>query len=285
MNIPITFPDIFLFATSILLVVNIILLVIKINYKNYVLVSSLSMYFVFITATVILLLFTRYHINIMNSGIIITLMTIVYCLYNVFHYFSLQQLIVKKNRFNLNYLLHLAAISILAGLILYFFEPIYLITGKGYDYVFESQHLMEVQNKNSIILLIRILHPLFYFILGGYLLFSFYNSPLYLSIQKSTRYFIFFFYFQKILLFIWLLIGFLGFNIDHELISKLSITGFSISALFISSYILLSPNLLLQITKTNYTSKKTPLAASKLPDLVSQLQRIMDQNKFYLDQL
>ena len=96
MNIPITFPDIFLFATSILLVVNIILLVIKINYKNYVLVSSLSMYFVFITATVILLLFTRYHINIMNSGIIITLMTIVYCLYNVFHYFSLQQLIVKK---------------------------------------------------------------------------------------------------------------------------------------------------------------------------------------------
>ena len=142
---------------------------------------------------------------------------------------------------------------------------------------------MEVQNKNSIILLIRILHPLFYFILGGYLLFSFYNSPRYLSIQKSTRYFIFFFYFQKIFLFIWVFIGFVGFDIDSELYSTLSITGFSITALFMSSYILLSPHLLLQITKLNYTSKKTPIEASKLPHLASQLERMMNQNKFYLN--
>ena len=210
-------------------------------------------------------------------------MTIVYSLYNVFHYFSLQQLIVKKNRFNIKYLLHLVAVIIFGILIFYFFQPINFIKGKGYSYIFETQHLMVAQSKNYIIFLARIFHPIFYAILGGFLLFSFYNSPRFLSIQKSTRYFIFFFYFQKIFLFIWFFIGYLGFNIDSELFSKLSITGFSITALFMSSYILLSPHLFLQITKLSYASKKTPLDASKLPDLASQLERMMDQNKFYLD--
>jgi AraC-like DNA-binding protein len=283
MNIPITFPDILLFATSILLVLNTILLLTKLNKKNYILIGSLSMYFIFITATVALLLCTRYNNKILNTGIILTLITIVYTLYNVFHYFSLQQLIVKKNRFNFKYLIHLVAILILGVLILYFFEPIYFITGKGYNYVYESQYLMKVLGKNSLILLIRILHPIFYIILGGYLLFSFYNSPRYLSIQKSTRYFIFFFYFQKIVLFIFVLIGYVGFNIDSGLFSQFSITTFSIAALFVSSYILLSPNLLLKITKPNYTSKKTPIVESQVTDLVSQLERIMEQNKLYLD--
>ena len=79
------------------------------------------------------------------------------------------------------------------------------------------------------------------------------------------------------------LIGFVGFNIDSELFSKISITSFSVAALFMSSYILLSPNLLLQITKLNYTSKKIPLAESKLIELVLKLERIMDQNKYYLN--
>ena len=283
MNIALSVPDILLFTTSILLVFNIILLLKKVNSKNYMLVGTLAIYFSFITATIVLLLFTRYNIKIINSGTILTLMAIVYSLYNVFHYFSLQQLIVKKNRFNVKYLLHIASVIIVGFLIFYFFQPISFIKGDGYSYVFETQHLMVAQSKNYIILLARIFHPIFYAILGGYLLFLFYNSPRYLSIQKSTRYFIFFFYLQKIFLFIWVLIGYVGFNIDSELYSKLSITGFSITALFMSSYILLSPNLLLQITKFNYASKKTPLDASKLPDLIGQLGRMMDQNKFYLD--
>jgi AraC-like DNA-binding protein len=283
MNISLSIPDILLFTTSILLVFNIILLLNKVNSKNYMLVGTLAIYFSFITATTVLLLFTRYNIKIINSGTILTLMTIVYLLYNVFHYFSLQQLIVKKNRFNIKYLLHLVAVIIFGILIFYFFQPLNFIKGKGYSYIFETQHLMVAQSKNYIIFLARIFHPIFYAILGGFLLFSFYNSPRFLSIQKSTRYFIFFFYFQKIFLFIWVLIGYLGFNIDSELFSKLSITGFSITALFMSSYILLSPHLFLQITKLNYASKKTPLEASKLPDLASQLERMMDQNKFYLD--
>lgn len=283
MNISLSVPDILLFTTSILLVFNIILLIKKVNSKNYMLIGTLAIYFSFITATIVLLLFTRYNIKIINSGTILTLMSIVYSLYNVFHYFSLEQLIVKKSRFKAKHLLHLVSVVIVGILIFYFFKPINFIKGDGYSYIFETQHLMVAQSKNYIILLARIFHPIFYAILGGYLLFLFYNSPRYLSIQKSTRYFIFFFYLQKIFLFIWVLIGYVGFNIDSELYSKLSITGFSITALFMSSYILLSPNLLLQITKFNYALKKTPLDASKLPDLIGQLGRMMDQNKFYLD--
>ena len=283
MNLSLTVPDILLFTTSILLVFNIILLLKKVNSKNYMLIGTLAIYFSFITATIVLLLFTRYNINIINSGAILTLMTIVYSLYNVFHYFSLQQLIVKKSRFNVNHLLHLFSVILVGILIFYFFQPINFVKGRGYSYVFETQHLMVAQSKNYIVLLARIFHPIFYAILGGYLLFSFYNSPRYLSIQKSTRYFIFFFYFQKIFLFIWVLIGYVGFDIDSEIFSKLSITGFSITALFMSSYILLSPHLLLQITKLNYTSKKIPTEVSKLPDLAAKLERMMDQSNFYLD--
>jgi len=283
MNLPLSLPDILLFTASILLMFTILLLLKKVNSKNFMLIGSLAIYFSFISATVILLLFTRYNIKIINSATILTLMTIVYSLYNVFHYFSLQQLIVKKSRFNIKHLLHLVGVLIVGILIFYFFEPVHLIKGKGYSFIFESQHLMVAQSKNIMIILARIIHPLFYFILGGYLLFSFYNSPLYLSTQKSTRYFIFFFYLQKIFLFIWVFIGYVGFDIDSELYSTLSITGFSITALFMSSYILLSPQLYLQITKLNHTSKKTIIEASKLPDLASQLGRMMDQNKFYLD--
>jgi AraC-like DNA-binding protein len=283
MNLSLTVPDILLFTTSILLVFNIILLLKKVNSKNYMLIGTLAIYFSFITATIVLLLFTRYNIKIINSGAILTLMTIVYSLYNVFHYFSLQQLIVKKSRFNVNHLLHLFSVILVGILIFYFFQPINFVKGRGYSYVFETQHLMVAQSKNYIVLLARIFHPIFYAILGGYLLFSFYNSPRYLSIQKSTRYFIFFFYFQKIFLFIWVLIGYVGFDIDSEIFSKLSITGFSITALFMSSYILLSPHLLLQITKLNYTSKKIPTEVSKLPDLAAKLERMMDQSNFYLD--
>ena len=283
MNLPLSLPDILLFTASILLMFTILLLLKKVNSKNFMLIGSLAIYFSFISATVILLLFTRYNIKIINSATILTLMAIVYSLYNVFHYFSLQQLIVKKSRFNIKHLLHLVGVLIVGILIFYFFEPVHLIKGKGYSFIFESQHLMVAQSKNIMIILARIIHPLFYFILGGYLLFSFYNSPLYLSTQKPTRYFIFFFYLQKIFLFIWVFIGYVGFDIDSELYSTLSITGFSITALFMSSYILLSPQLYLQITKLNYTSKKILIETSKLPDLAAQLGRMMDQNKFYLN--
>jgi AraC-like DNA-binding protein len=78
-------------------------------------------------------------------------------------------------------------------------------------------------------------------------------------------------------------IGYLGFDIDNDLYTQISMTGFSVAALIISSYILLNPNILFQISKLNHNSKKIPLVESKLLEIVPQLERIMDQNKYYLN--
>ena len=283
MNLHLSIPDFLLFAAIVLLIFTTLLLLKKVNSKNYMLVGTLAIYFSLITATLVLILFTRYNIKLLDSATILVLMAIVYSLYNVFHYFSLQQLIAKKTRFTLQHGFHLGVILLVAILIFYFYEPIDFIKSKGYSFVFETQHLMSVQNKNFILRLIRTIYPIFYFILGGYLLFAFYNSPRYLSVQKSMRFFIFFFYFQRLLLFFWVSIGFIGYNIDENLFSSISMIGFSITVLLMSSYILLSPNLLLQITKLNYNSKKTAVDTSKFQDLFAQLNRLMDQNNFYLD--
>ena len=283
MNLHLSVPDFLLFATIVLLIFTTLLLLKRVNSKNYMLIGTLAIYFSLITATVVLILFTRYNIKLVDSATILVLMAIVYSLYNVFHYFSIQQLIAKKNRFTLQHVLHLGGILLVAILIFYSYEPIYFMKSKGYDFVFETQYLMSVQKKNVILRLIRIIHPIFYFMLGGYLLFVFYNSPRYLSMQKSTRFFLFFFYFQKVLLFFWISIGFIGYKFDKNLFSSISMIGFSITVLLMSSYILLSPNLLLQITKLNYNSKKPAIDTSKFQDLIEQLNRLMDKNKFYLD--
>ena len=283
MNLHLSIPDFLLFASTVLLVFTTLLLLRKINSKNYMLIGTLAIYFSLITATIVLILFTRYNIKLIDSATILALMSIVYSLYNIFHYFSLQQLIAKKSRFSVQHLLHLGVILLVSILIFYFYEPIHFIKGEGYSFVFETQHLMSVQKKNLILRLIRIIYPIFYLLLCGYLLFAFYNSPRYLSMQKSTRFFIFFFYFQRVLLFFWVSIGFIGYNIDKDLFSSISMIGFSLTALLMSSYILLSPNLLLQITKLNHISKKTAVDTSKFQDLFEQLNLLMDKNKFYLD--
>lgn len=282
MNLPLTIPDILLFTTFILLLSTIILLVKKINSKNYLLIGTLAIYFCFISTTIGLILFTRYNIKVLNSTNILICMSIVYTLYNVFHYFSLHQLIVKKSYFKLDYLIHLISIITIGILIFYFFEPLHSIKGKGYNFIFETQHLMIAQRKNLTLSLTRIIHPLFYLILGGYLLFSFYTSPRYLSINKQIRYFILFLYLQKIFMFIWVTIGFIGFNIDSNLYSTISITGYSITSLVMSSYILLSPTLIIKITKLHKKSDNTPIDLSKLPDLATQLGQMINESEFYL---
>ena len=142
---------------------------------------------------------------------------------------------------------------------------------------------MLTHEKNSILGIIRIIHPLVYILLGGYLIYLFYKSPQYRSTPKPTRIFIFFLYFQKIILMFWFLIGLFGFNLDTDSYSNIAITGFSTSALVMSGYILLNPNLFLQITKPNSYSKKTIIKTSKTTDLLKQLNYLMSQNQLYLD--
>lgn len=282
MNLPLSFPDILLLIASSFLMVTILLLIKKINSKNYMLVGTLAIYFSFITTTLVLILVTRYNIKLVSSATNLVLMTIVYSLYNVFHYFSLQQLIVKKNNLKPQHYLHLGAVVIIGILIFYFLDSVNPIKGKGYNFVFET-HFMLIRHKNYILPLSRIVHPIIYFILGGYLLYTFYRSPQYLTTEKPTRIFIFFFYLQKVFLFVSVTIGFLGFYSDSNYYSSISITVFSLTAVTMSSYILLNPDILIQITKSRFNSIKKEVDKSKISDVSKKMNRLMDQNKLFLD--
>ena len=81
----------------------------------------------------------------------------------------------------------------------------------------------------------------------------------------------------------WFLVGLIGFNLDLDLTSYISIAGFSISALILTTYIMLNPNLFLQIVKPNSNSKKTVSNSAILTDLAAKLNRLMHENKWYLD--
>jgi AraC-like DNA-binding protein len=279
MNLPLSFPDIFLLVASSFLMVTILLLIKKINYKNYMIVGTLAIYFSLITTILVLILVTRYNIKLVSSATNLVLMTIVYSLYNVFHYFSLRQLITKKNNFKPQHYLHLGAVAIIGILIYSFLDSVNPIKGKGYNFVFET-HFMLIQHKHYLLPLSRIVHPLIYFVLGGYLL---YRSSQYLSTEKPTRIFIFFFYFQKVILYISVTIGFLGFYSDSDFYSSISITVFSLIAVSMSCYILLNPDILIQITKSRFNSIKKELDKSKLTDVSDKMNRLMDQKKLFLD--
>jgi len=282
MNLPLSFPDIFLLVASSFLMVTIILLIKKINYKNYMIVGTLSIYFSLITTILVLILITRYNIKIISSTTNLVLMTVIYLLYNVFHYFSLKQLIVKKNNRKQQHHLHLVTVAIIGILIYSFLETVNPIKGKGYNFVFETNFML-IRHKHYLLPLSRIVHPLIYFVLGGYLLYSFHRSSQYLSTEKPTRIFILFFYFQKVILYISVTIGFLGFYSDSDFYSSISMTVFSFIAVSMSCYILLNPDILIQITKSRFNSIKKELDKSKLTDVTDKMNRLMDQNKLFLD--
>lgn len=283
MNLTLSFPDLFLFTASTVLLLTIILLLRKINTKNNVLIGTLAIYFGLITTTLILILLVKFKFSLKNSFVIPTLIGLVFSLHNVLHYLSLKQLISKTNHLKMKNLIHFLPILVILILIIKILEPINSINQKGYSSLFETQHLMLTYNNNYILGFIRVIHPLVYIVLGGYLMYLFYKSPQYPTTPKSTQIFIFFLYFQKIILMFWFLIGLIGFNIDIATYSNFSITGFSISALVMSSYILLNPSLFLQITKANSYSKKPAVDTSKTTDLLKQLNHVMSQNQLYLD--
>lgn len=73
----------------------------------------------------------------------------------------------------------------------------------------------------------------------------------------------------------WFFVGFIGFNLDLDITSYISIGGFSISALILTTYIMLNPNLFLQIIKPNSNSKKIGSNSAILTDLALKLNHLM----------
>lgn len=283
MNTILSFTDLLLFAATTVLLLTLILLLKKINSKNYVLLGTLSVYFIMITLSIIIILIMRFNYFNSNSVYLPILISTVFSLHNLFHYFSLQLIISKKNRFEIKQIIHFLPVVLFGILIFIFFKPIYATKEYGFLNLLETQNLMYSNTKNLTIGLLRIAHTFFYCILGSILVYSFFKSPNYKSYPKSIRSFVFFFLFQKIALLVWVVIGFLRINTNLVILSEISITGFSITALIISTFILLHPNLFIQISKPNLDNKKMAVENSDLSNLLAQMNQEIQNKQLYLD--
>lgn len=283
MNLSLSFPDLLLFASALFSFLTMILLVKKINQKNYVRIGILIIQFALTTSILIIILLLRFQFAIIYSFYFTFILGVVFFLGNVFHYFSIQFLISNSNQFKWGMLIHFLPILLLEIFGFFFWLPAHSLKKIGYNQLFETQHLMFTLNNNYIFGLFRVIQPLIYIILGGFLVNSFYRSSKHLATPKPTRRFILLFYFQKIILMFWFLFGLIGFNLDLDITNYISIVGFSISALILTTYIMLNPNLFLQIIKPNSISKKTVSNSAILTDLAAKLNRLMEENKWYLD--
>ena len=283
MDLTLSLPDLLLCAASTILVLTIILLLKKMNAKNYVFISMLSMYFLMLIAQSIF--FITMHLNLLTTKTIFIPIVGAFILifYNVFHYLTLRQLILKTNLLKIKDLIHLLPIIIVIVIICFFFDPVYLSKQKSLNTIFETQYLMYSYKRNYIIGLIRLLHPLFYLVLGGQLVYSFYKTVSDSPGTKSRKKFVYFFYFQKTIFMIWFLIGLFGFDTDIMTFSYISILGFSISALIMSTYVILNPDIFIQITKPNFETKKIILDNSKLPDLYNQINVAINGDQLFLN--
>lgn len=283
MNLSLSFPDLLLFASALFSFLTMILLVNKINQKNYVRIGILTIHFALTTGILILIILFKFQFAVVYSITTPFVLGVIFLLGNVFHYFSVRFLISNSNQFKWSLLIHFIPIVFIEILGLFFLFPAYSLNKNGYNHLFETQHLMFTLNNNYIFMLFRIIQPLIYIILGGFLVNSFYSSSKYLATPKPTRLFIILFYFQKIIIMFWFLVGLIGFNLDLAITSYISIAGFSISALILTTYIMLNPNLFLQIIKPNSNSKKTVSNSAILTDLAAKLNSLMHENKWYLD--
>lgn len=283
MNLSLFFPDLLLFASALFSLFTMILLLKKINLKNYVRIGILTIHFALTTGILVIILLFRFQFAITYSFYSPFILGVVFFLGNVFHYFSVQFLISNSNQLKWRMLVHFLPILFIEIVGFFYFFPALSLKKIGYNQLFETQHLMFTLNNNYIFGLFRVFQPLTYIILGGFIVNSFCRSPKYLATPKPTRIFILALYFQKIIIMFWFLFGFIGFNLDLYKFSYISITGFSISALLLTTYIMLNPDLFLQIIKPNSSTKKTGTNTSILPELASKLNRLMDENKWYLD--
>lgn len=281
-----SFIDFLFFTATILSLLIVFLLVSKLNSKNYILIVMLSLYFSLNVLALIAI--TVFHFNDLNGykkyPLLIPLAGgLIFTLNNVFHYFSLQQLISKSKKIKTNKLVHFLPILIMVIIAFFFFKPLYPINLNTYESLVETQHINYAAKKNYIFYIFRVSHPLIYLVLGGNLLYSFYKSARYQSTQKSTRLFIFFLYSQKVIVFIGLVLSLFRFEEGTYLNVYISLIGFVLTTIVLSSYIILNPDLFLKIIKpfSDYPKAKTENDA--FPGLFERLNQVMKHNQSYLN--
>lgn len=282
MNFKLSITDFLLCGASLLLIMTIILLVIRMNSKNFVFVTTISLYFTMIVATCCCILFLHHKPVNFNTIYIPLIFAFVLGTHNVFHYLSIQHLILKTNLFRATNLIHFLPIIIVVILMIAF-SPVYSSKASNAISVFEAQNLNYTNKNNYIVGVFRLLHPTIYLSLGGKLVFLLYKTTMISPGTKSIRRFVYFIYFQKIILLFWFFIGLIGFENNFDLYSNIAISAYSLSAFLTSTYVLLNPELSLQITKLIFNSKKRTVENSNTLDLIDQLNSLIKNNHLYLD--
>lgn len=286
MHSALSYIDLLYFTATALSLLIVILLLSKINSKNYILISTLSLYFLLNVAVLIAIqIFRLYDLNDSkkNPLLIPIVIGLTFLLNNIFHYFSLQEIILKSKKIKASKLIHFLPILMVEIAGFFFFKPSYSLNEKTYIGFYETLYISFHHEKNYIFYIFRFAHPLIYLVLGGYLIYTFYRSPKYQSTQKSTRIFIFFLYFQKIFVFYCLVLRLVGPNLTLNKIAHISLIGFVLTTIVLSSYIILNPNLFLKIIKpfSDYPKPKTGI--DKLPGLFEQLNELLNHNQLYLN--
>lgn len=286
MHSALSYIDLIYFTATALSLLIVILLLSKTNSKNYILNGTLSMYFLSNVAFLIAIpIFRLYDLNdSKKSPLLIPLVIgLFFLLNNIFHYFSLQEIILKRKKIKVSKLIHFLPILILEIAGFFFFKPLYSSNEKTYIGFYETLYISFHHEKNYIFYIFRFAHPLIYLVLGSYLIYTFYRSPKYQSTQKSTRIFIFFLYFQKIFVFYCFFLRLVRPNLTLIIMAHVSLIGFVLTTIVLSSYLILSPNLFLKIIKPFSDYPKPKTENDKLPLLLMRLNQVMNHNQSYLN--
>lgn len=101
MHSALSYIDLLYFTATALSLLIVILLLSKINSKNYILISTLSLYFLLNVAVLIAIqIFRLYDLNDSkkNPLLIPIVIGLTFLLNNIFHYFSLQEIILKVRK-------------------------------------------------------------------------------------------------------------------------------------------------------------------------------------------
>ena len=123
MNLSLFFPDLLLFASALFSLLTMILLLKKINRKNYVRIGILTIHFALITGILIIILLYRFQFEITNFFYTPFILGLVFFLGNVFHYFSVQFMISNSNQLKWRMLIHFLPILFIEIVGFFYFFP------------------------------------------------------------------------------------------------------------------------------------------------------------------
>jgi AraC-like DNA-binding protein len=281
-----SFIDLLFFTATALSLLIVILLISKINSKNYILIGMLSLYF--LLNVLALIAIPVFHVNDLNVYkkyplLIPLVFGLIFTLNNVFHYFSLQQLISKSSKIKANKLVHFLPTVVMVIVAFFFLKPLYSLNINTYEGLVDTQRINLFNEKNYVFYFFRVAHPFIYLVLGGYLIYNFYKSARYQSTHKSIRLFIFFLYFQKTIVFAGLILSLFKFGQSTYLSVYIPIFGFVLTTLVLSSYIILNPDLFLKMIKPYSDYPKAKTENDELSGLFERLNQVIQHNQLYLN--